>query len=275
MPPSAGLWELTPSALFVPPDALASQYGFEPGLRQRIPTNMPAPSFYEASTGRIAPLDVTLFVDASLSPAEVLATLKYTLDLRLQGNRAPLIFIGHTHVYASNYGAAAKAPEASARQRAIEDFVRYAQSLPVVRLRPVADILNWMQHPQPLNGVITAPVSSAGASGSGSAGAGAGASGSAGASGVVGSVGGTSGGAGGMSADAGSNATAAEKPGGCGCKVVGSGHSHGFGYYAAWIALGLLALSRSAVTRTRAGYTWRECSSRAGLQPNAMRWERS
>ena len=277
--PTAGLWELTPSALFVPPDTLATQYGFEPGLRQRIPTDMPAPSFYEASTGRIAPLDVTLFVDASLSPAEVLATLKYTLDLRLQGNRAPLIFIGHTHVYASNYGAAAKAPEASARQRVIEDFVRYAQTLPVVRLRPVADLLNWMRQPQPLNGVVTAPVSSAGASGS--AGGSASGSGSAGgsggvggvASGMAGSVGGSLGGGG---ADAGSNATTTEDAGACSCGVVGSPQSSGFAYYAAWILLGLLGFSRSAATRSQRGYTCGECSSGCpGLQPNAMGWERS
>lgn len=284
VPPNAGLWELTPSALFVPPDALATQYGFEPGLRQRIPNDMPAPSFYEVATGRIAPLDVTLFVDAGLSPAEVLATLKYTLDLRLQGNRAPLVFIGHTHVYASNYGAAAKAPEASARQRAIEDFVRYAQTLPVVRMRPVADILSWMRAPQPLNGVVTAPVSSAGASGSGSGSAGASASasagasggGSAGASGVAGSVGGNSSGAGTAGAEAGSNATAAENVANCSCGVVGSQRSGGFGYYAAWVLLGLWGFSRSAVTRRRAGYTYNECSSRCpGLQPNATRWERS
>jgi hypothetical protein len=250
VPPNAGLWELTPSALFVPPDTLATQYGFAPGLRQRIPGDMPAPSFYEAATGRIAPLDVTLFVDASLSPAEVLATLKYTLDLRLQGNRAPLVFIGHTHVYASNYGAAAKAPEASARQRVIEDFVRYAQTSPVVRLRPAADILSWMQRPQPLNGVIAAPVMSgnAGAGGSGGAGGGVagGAAGAGGAGGLAG-TGGNSDAAGGASALAGSNATVPADAAACSCKMVGSPAKSGFGYSAIWVLLGLLGFSRSAV----------------------------
>jgi hypothetical protein len=154
---------------------------------------MPEPSFYEPATGRIAPLDVTLFVDAGLSAAEVLATLKYTLDLRLQGNRAPLVFISHTHVYASSYGAAAKAPDAAARQHAIEDFVRYALTKPVVRMRPVTDVITWMRHPEPLNGVVTAlpPSGGAGAGGAASAGTtGAGAPMNTGAGGV------TSGGAG-------------------------------------------------------------------------------
>ena len=57
----------------------AAQYGFTPGLRQRIPTDMPAPSYYEPATGRIAGLDITLFVDAQLSANEVLATRMSTL----------------------------------------------------------------------------------------------------------------------------------------------------------------------------------------------------
>ncbi|HVJ21332.1 MAG TPA: polysaccharide deacetylase family protein, partial [Polyangiaceae bacterium] len=109
LPAAAGLWEVSPSALFVPPDEVAEEYGFTAGLRQRIPADMPAPSFYEASTGRIAPLDVTLFVDAGMNADEVLATLKYTLDQRLSGNRAPFVFVAHTHVYASSYGAAVNA----------------------------------------------------------------------------------------------------------------------------------------------------------------------
>lgn len=167
VPPTAGVWEMTPSALFVPPDELASQYGFEPGLRQRVPTDLPPPSFYDAASGRVAPLDVTLFVDAGLSAAEVRAILKYSLDLRLGGNRAPFIFIAHSHVYASNYGAAPKAPSASERQGALEDFARYALSKSVVRMRPVADILSWVQQPRPLGGVVTVPLGGGGAGGAG------------------------------------------------------------------------------------------------------------
>lgn len=191
VPATTGLWELTPSALFVPPDELATQYGFTAGLRQRIPTDMPAPNFYEAATGRIAPLDVTLFVDAKLNPAEVLAILKYTLDLRLAGNRAPFVFIAHSHVYASNYGVAPNAPSADERQGAIEAFVQYALSKPVVRMRPVSDIMNWMRTPQPLDGKVTTP-----AGGNGGMGGGAGAAGSGGGSGSGGNLG--SGGAAGM-----------------------------------------------------------------------------
>lgn len=218
---ASGLWEATPSALFVPPDELAAQYGFEPGLRQRVPTNMPAPSFYEPATGRIAPLDVTLFVDAGLSPTEVLATLEYTLDLRLAGNRAPFIFIAHTHVYASNYGAAPKAPDASGRQKAIEDFVRYALEKPQVRMRPVTDLIEWMRHPQPLDGVVTAKPATGGAGGSAGGGGDGGVAVAGG--GAAGSLSAGSGGnAGGMTVVpvAGAGATPAAEPASCNCRVT-------------------------------------------------------
>ncbi len=241
VPPTAGLWELTPSALFVPPDEVATEYGFEPGLRQRVPTDMPAPSFYEAATGRIAPLDVTLFVDAGLSAAEVLAILKYTLDLRLSGNRAPFVFIGHTHVYASNYGAAAKAPDASERQNALEDFVRYALSKPVVRLRPVADILTWMRHPEPLNGVVTARPATAGTSGS-SAGGNGGVP-SAGAGGLPGAIAGSAGG-GSVRTGAMPNGSSLSAEPSCSCSAVGRADDPTQHSWLSWLLTGSVVLSR-------------------------------
>ncbi len=225
VPATVGLWEVTPSALFVPPDDLAAQYGFDPGLRQRIPTDMPAPSFYEPATGRIAPLDITLFVDAGLSATEVLATLKYTLDLRLSGNRAPFIFISHSHVYASNYGAAPKAPEASVRQHALEDFIHYALTKSVVRLRPVSDIVTWMRHPAPLNGVVTAVPASGGAGAGGTASSGGVATVASGAGGMPAGSGGatTLANVGGSTAP--TDGTAPSNDVVCTCTVVGAGHS--------------------------------------------------
>jgi MYXO-CTERM domain-containing protein len=246
VPAASGLWEATPTVLFVPPDEMASKYGFEPGLRQRVPTDMPAPSFYEPATGRIAPLDVTLFVDAGLSPAEVLATLKYTLDLRLAGNRAPFIFIAHTHVYASNYGAAPQAPDASARQKAIEDFVLYALAKPTVRMRPVTDLIEWMRHPQPLDGLVTAKPATGGAGGGAGSGGG-GSDGVAGGGGVAGNLSAGSGGAAGASGVAGASAgdTPRAQDASCSCRVSRQTGD------AAWLAalLGLALARRRRHTR--------------------------
>lgn len=149
---AAGLWEFPLSALVIPPDTEATRYAFPPGLRGRIPANMPPPNYYEASSGKIAPLDTTLFVNALLTSAEVLAILKYNLDLHLGGNRAPLVFVAHTHVYDASYTAATRAPMAAERQQVIAQFLTYALSQPAVRVRPVRDIMAWMSAPMPLTG---------------------------------------------------------------------------------------------------------------------------
>jgi hypothetical protein len=250
VPATAGLWEVSVSALFVPPDELAAQYGVAPGLRARIPTDMPAPSYYEAATGRIAPLDITLFVDAGLSAAEVLATLKYTLDLRLSGNRAPLVFIGHTHVYASNYGSAPAAPSAAERQGAVEAFIEYALTKPMVRLRPVVDMLAWMSAPAPLGGVVTIPVSDGGAGGTaGMAGLTMGASAGEGVTGGPHSSGAASvAGAGGTSAVL--EPAAASTNASCACRSVAADHS------SQELAVSWALVALAMVRRRRWGQGW-------------------
>jgi hypothetical protein len=246
VPPTPGLWEVTASALFVPPDELAAQYGVTPGLRGRIPTDMAAPSYYDAASGRIAGLDITLFVDAGLSAAEVLATLKYTLDLRLAGNRAPFVFIGHTHVYASNYGSAPQAPSAEERQGAIEAFIEYALTKPMVRMRPVADILTWMSAPAPLGGVVTMPLGGGGAGGA----AGAQAVGSAGTSTAIAGGGGsatggasqpgTGGGSGTVTEPTATPMGSATPEAACACRTAGSGSPDALGGF--WLLTSALVV---------------------------------
>jgi MYXO-CTERM domain-containing protein len=197
---SPGFWELPLPSLILPSDDVAPQYGITPGLRDRIPPDMPLPSFYEKATGKIAALDITLFVDAGLSGPEVLGVLKYNLDLHLQGNRSPLIFVSHSHVYADPYPAATNATALADRQGAIESFIDYALTKPEVRMRPLRDLVNWLDAPTALNGVRLPrpPVGGAGGTSAG------GSAGSAGAS--AGATGGASVGTGGASS-AGSPAT--------------------------------------------------------------------
>jgi hypothetical protein len=266
VPSSAGLWEASVSALFVPPDELAAQYGIAPGLRTRIPTDMPAPSYYDSATGRIAGLDITLFVDAGLSAAEVLATLKYTLDLRLAGNRAPFVFIGHTHVYGSSYGAAAQAPGAGDRQGAIEDFIEYALSKPMVRMRPVADILAWMSAPTPLGGVVTMPLGGGGTGGgAGSATGGASGSPAGGVSGVSGAppISGatSSAGTGGMAATMPSSATTPSGDAACACRLGTTSSSSSGAVWLFALVAGAFARRgrRTSCLSARGGATRRLC----------------
>jgi peptidoglycan/xylan/chitin deacetylase (PgdA/CDA1 family) len=147
-----GLWELPPTTLIIPPDSVASRYGFTPGLRTKIAQKgtLPYPSIYEASTGKIAGLDYTLLMDAGLNGAEMSAVLKYNLDLHLAGNRSPLVFVGHSHLYAFSSGEdnpdTPTAADRDARWKGLTEFINYALTKPEVRIVAAKDILAWVQH---------------------------------------------------------------------------------------------------------------------------------
>jgi hypothetical protein len=147
----AGLWELPPTTLVVPPDSAAAQYHFTPGLRDRIAqyAPMPYPSIYDGARGKIAGLDYTLLMDAKVTGDEMAAILAYNLDLHLAGNRSPLIFIAHSHLYA--YSSPDDNPdtpspaERDARWKGLTDFINYAMSKPEVRIVATRDVLAWVQ----------------------------------------------------------------------------------------------------------------------------------
>jgi hypothetical protein len=62
-----------------------------------------------------------------------------------------MIFVAHTHVYASNWDTNAPGVESTTDRRSIlEDFITYALSKSQVRMRPVADVLAWMKNPVPI-----------------------------------------------------------------------------------------------------------------------------
>jgi hypothetical protein len=155
-----GLWELPVTTLIVPPDSLAATYGFTPGLRARVKTALTgkaAPSFYEESTGKVGGLDITLIVDGAMNKVEALATLKYTLDLKLAGNRAPFVFVAHTHVYATGYGAAPNVQSYVDRRAILSEFLAYALSRSQVRVVSEAGLLAWMKAPVALGGGTCVP----------------------------------------------------------------------------------------------------------------------
>jgi peptidoglycan/xylan/chitin deacetylase (PgdA/CDA1 family) len=147
-----GLWEIPATTLIVPPDSVATKYGFNPGLRKRIAKKapLPYPSIYEPSTGKIAGLDYTLIMDAGLSGAEMGAVLKYNLDLHIAGNRSPLIFIAHSHLYVfSSAESNPDTPTAAVRDErwnGLTDFINYALTKPETRIVAAKDVLSWVKN---------------------------------------------------------------------------------------------------------------------------------
>jgi hypothetical protein len=144
--PRPGLWELPDHPVIVPPDDKCAMYGVPPGLRARLQARQ---SWFDVAGGKITGFDYNLWVSFAMTKAEFVATLKYTLDQRLAGNRAPFMFGTHSDYYSSKYTAVPNATLLE-RQQAIEEFVDYARSKPMVRVVPNQQILDWVRNPVPL-----------------------------------------------------------------------------------------------------------------------------
>jgi MYXO-CTERM domain-containing protein len=223
---------MPPTTFVVPDDSLAAEYGFTAGLRSRIlalvdaaPGKvLPYPTIYDAATGRIAGLDYSLLMDAQVTPPELLAILKYTLDLHLQGNRSPFVVLSHAFLYsfegADNVDNTPTLQDQQARWAALTAFITYANSKPEVRMVPLKDVLAWMLSPAALGGDGGTPPADSGTGGSAG----------------QGGTGGTAG----TSGAAGSPAQPAESSSGCGCRVQGSDRAAPWGMLVALVAgLGL------------------------------------
>lgn len=144
----AGLWEVPVYAFTVPDDATAKQYGIHYSLRSKILEKM---SWFDTQSGKIESGDYNLFYMAGLSGPDVLAILKYNLDKRLAGNKAPMTFLAHsTHYNEQMDQWAPTSSSAAERRQALEAFLDYALSKPDVRIVSHLELVNWMENPQAL-----------------------------------------------------------------------------------------------------------------------------
>jgi hypothetical protein len=144
----AGLWELPVYPVIVPPDDKCEEYGVPPGLRNKM---LNVDSGFDVSSGKITGLDYNMWILYKMSKAEFVATLKYTLDLHLAGNRTPFMFGAHPDLYSST-PTDEPVPNATYQERraAIQEFLDYALSKPEVRVVPNKLILDWLRHPTAL-----------------------------------------------------------------------------------------------------------------------------
>jgi hypothetical protein len=142
----AGLWEMPAYRVIVPPDTDAAKYGVPVGLRAKLRTLRP--NGVGIAQGKITGLDYNLWYDYNLNKAEFVATLKYTLDTRLRGNRAPMLFGMHSAIY-TGQEATVNASLAE-RKAAIVEFLNYALTHPEVRIVTTKAVLDWIRNPIPL-----------------------------------------------------------------------------------------------------------------------------
>jgi hypothetical protein len=147
--PHRGLWEIPVYVFIVPPDSACSRLGVPPGLREALKARQP---YFETASGKITGMDWNLWCEYRMTPAEFLATIRYTLELRVRGNRAPLTIGVHSELYSDRQPAGECAGSAAERRTALADLVRDLQEREFVRIVSARELLQWLRHPAPLGG---------------------------------------------------------------------------------------------------------------------------
>jgi hypothetical protein len=167
VPVIAGLWEVPNHAAIVPPDNVASQYGFTSGLRTRMSQLQ---GWFDPVGGKVTGFDYNIWANSAdgafeLKSEEVCAIMKYSLDLRYENNRAPFMFGAHTQFYDDSWSVT-NATNATTTQmrKAIEDFIDYALTKDDVRIVPAIKIIEWCRNPVKLSTVPIIHSNSAGSS---------------------------------------------------------------------------------------------------------------
>lgn len=129
--PTPGLWEL-------------------PNCPLAVPSNLQSKAGKNLVTG----LDYNLFdkTQYGFTDAEVLEILKYNLDQRLDGNRAPFMIGLHSQFYFDSWATAHANVSGAQMRKCIEDFVDYCISKDVVRVVRGIDVIEWCRNPVGLNG---------------------------------------------------------------------------------------------------------------------------
>lgn len=147
----AGLWE-APVYVVIVPQALRHQIWAK------------AKTMLDTTNGKITGLDWNMWVSeanggSAMTPDEFLSVLKYSLDQRLAGNRAPMCFGAHTILYDTlQYNVAdggdqfpPNAGTIAKMRKAVMDFIAYALTKPQVRIVPTREMLRWCANPVALS----------------------------------------------------------------------------------------------------------------------------
>ena len=92
----------------VPPDDACMHYGIPAGLRDRLKK---ANDYFDTADGEITGMDWNLWNEFGMTPAEFTATLEYSLDQHLTGNRVPMTVGIHSELLHGARGG----PEGGAR----------------------------------------------------------------------------------------------------------------------------------------------------------------
>lgn len=152
--PHPGLWEIPVYVFVVPPDEACERLGVAPGLRDALKARQ---GYFDTAAGKITGMDWNLWCEFAMTPAEFLATIRYTVELRLSGNRAPLTIGLHSELYSDRQVNAECAATPADRRATLESLVNYLQQQEMVRIVSARQLLEWLRHPVPLGAAMEAP----------------------------------------------------------------------------------------------------------------------
>ncbi len=141
-----GFWEMPIVNFVVPPDGEGPRYGVPAGLRAALKERQ---SYFDPANGEITGMDWNLWNEFLMTPAEFLATLKYSLDLHLAGNRSPMTVGLHSEIYTIKNDRKSDSAVILSRRAALEAFLDYALEKPEVRLVNHRELLGWISKPAP------------------------------------------------------------------------------------------------------------------------------
>jgi len=142
-----GFWEIPVINFIVPPDGECPRYGVPAGLRAALKERQ---SYFDPANGEITGMDWNLWNEFFMTPAEFLATLKYSLDLHLARNRSPMTVGLHSEIYTIKNDGKSDSAVILSRRAAVEAFLDYALGKPEVRLVNHRELLGWISDPAPL-----------------------------------------------------------------------------------------------------------------------------
>ncbi|QUJ67554.1 glycoside hydrolase family 9 protein [Photobacterium sp. GJ3] len=132
------LWQMPAYVFIIPPD---DQDGLPYNLREKAKA---AQDYISLDNGKVTGFDYNLEHLLKFNADEIYVTLKYTLDQRLKGNRAPMLIGGHGKNFADN----------SPMGVAFKRFVDYALTHPDVRIVTHKKIIDWMNDPVALDAAL-------------------------------------------------------------------------------------------------------------------------
>jgi hypothetical protein len=147
--PHPGLWEIPVYAFIAPPDGDCERLGVAPGLRSRLRSRQ---DYFDTATGVITGMDWNLWCEYAMTPAEFFATIAYTLEQRLKGNRCPLTVGLHSELYSDRAGETGCGASPAERRAALARLLDWLLQHRTVRVVSARELLGWLEKPAALGG---------------------------------------------------------------------------------------------------------------------------